>query len=94
MSASLGKNLRPELKRRAVPVHKGDEVSIVRGSFKGRSGKVLACVRKKFVLHIENITREKANGSSVPVGIHPSNTVITKLFMDKHRLKSLTPKKN
>lgn len=28
--------------------------------------------RKKFVLHIERIQREKANGASVHVGIHPS----------------------
>ena len=29
--------------------------------------------RKKYVVHIERIQREKANGASVHVGIHPSN---------------------
>ena len=28
--------------------------------------------RKKYVVHIERIQREKANGASVHVGIHPS----------------------
>ena len=35
-------------------------------------GKVTQCYRKKFVIFIERIQREKANGASVNVGIHPS----------------------
>ena len=35
-------------------------------------GKVVQVYRKKFVVHIERIQREKANGASVHVGIHPS----------------------
>ncbi len=41
--------------------------------------------RLKYVIHIERVTREKANGASVPLGIHPSNVVITKLKLDKDR---------
>jgi large subunit ribosomal protein L26e len=33
---------------------------------------VLQVYRKKWVLHIERIQREKANGATVSVGIHPS----------------------
>ncbi len=41
--------------------------------FKGQqSGKVTQVYRKKFVVHIERITREKANGNTVHIGIHPS----------------------
>lgn len=29
--------------------------------------------RKRWVIHIDRIQREKANGASVFVGIHPSN---------------------
>ena len=32
----------------------------------------LQVYRKKWVVHIDRIQREKANGASVPVGIHPS----------------------
>ena len=48
-----------------------------------------ACYRLKYVLHIERITRDRANGQSVPVGIHPSKVVVTKLKLDKDREKIL-----
>ena len=45
----------------------------MRGHFKGQQvGKVIQVYRKKYVIHIERIQREKANGATVHVGIHPS----------------------
>ncbi|RDY01673.1 60S ribosomal protein L26-2 [Mucuna pruriens] len=41
--------------------------------------------RRKWVIHIERITREKVNGSTVNVGINPSKVVVTKLKLDKDR---------
>ena len=70
---------------RAIPIRKDDEVTIVRGSNKGRDGKVTSVYRLKYVIHIERIAREKSNGTSVPTGIAPSKVVITKLKMDKDR---------
>lgn len=70
---------------RSIPIRKDDEVSIVRGSFKGREGKVTSVYRLKYVIHVDRVTREKATGQSVPVGIHPSKVVITKLKLDKDR---------
>ena len=49
-----------------------DEVVVTRGRHRGNSGRVIRCYRKKFVIHIDKITREKANGSTVHIGIHPS----------------------
>jgi KOW motif len=46
-----------------VPLRKDDEVTVVRGSNKAREGKIVNCYRKKFVVHIERLTREKANGA-------------------------------
>jgi ribosomal protein uL24 len=37
---------------------------IVRGSHKGREGKVTTVYRKKFVIHVEKVNREKVNGIS------------------------------
>lgn len=37
------------------------------------------------MIHVERVTRDKATGQSVPIGIHPSNVVITKLKLDKDR---------
>jgi large subunit ribosomal protein L26e len=45
-----------------VPIRKDDEVQVVRGTFKGREGKVTTVYRRKWVIHIERITREKVNG--------------------------------
>ena len=70
---------------RSIPIRKDDEVTIVRGSNKGREGKITSVYRLKYVVHVERVTRDKANGQSVPLGIHPSNVVITKLKLDKDR---------
>ncbi|KAG8670170.1 hypothetical protein FPOAC1_009575 [Fusarium poae] len=70
---------------RSIPIRKDDEVTIVRGSNKGREGKITSVYRLKYVVHVERVTRDKANGQSVPLGIHPSNCVITKLKLDKDR---------
>ncbi|OLL24188.1 60S ribosomal protein L26-2 [Neolecta irregularis DAH-3] len=85
MSSALSKELRDKYKTRSIPIRKDDEVLVVRGSFKGREGKVQQVYRKKFIVHIERVTREKANGASVPVGVSSSNLVITKLKLDKDR---------
>ena len=45
-----------------MPVRKGDEVTVVRGTYKSREGKVVTCYRKKYVIHIERLVREKRNG--------------------------------
>jgi len=85
MSAPLSKELREKYHVRSLPIRKDDEVVVVRGTYKGREGKVVQCYRKKYVIHIERVNKEKVNGSSVPVGIHPSKVVINKLKLDKDR---------
>merc|ERR1712171_15994 len=85
MSAHLNKELRSKYHVKSMPIRKDDEVIVVRGSHRGREGKVIQVYRKKYVIHIERVTREKSNGSTVNVGIHPSNVMITKLKLDKDR---------
>ncbi|KAJ1035531.1 hypothetical protein NDA18_000310 [Ustilago nuda] len=92
MSSSLNKELRSEHGIRSLPVRKDDEVLIVRGSQKGAEGKVTQVYRKKWVINIERIHREKTNGATVPLGIHPSNVVITSLKLDEDRKKIIARK--
>ncbi len=47
-----------------MPIRKDDEVHVMRGSFKGREGKVTAVYRKKFVIHVERISKDKTNGAA------------------------------
>ena len=90
MSAPLSKELRQKYNVRRMPVRKDDEVQVVRGHYRGQQvGKVTQVYRKKFIINIERVQREKANGATVYVGIHPSNVVIVKLKMDKDRKKIL-----
>merc|ERR1712171_4547 len=85
MSAHLNKDLSSKYHVKSMPIRKDDEVIVVRGSHRGREGKVIQVYRKKYVIHIERVTREKSNGSTVNVGIHPSNVMITKLKLDNDR---------
>ncbi|KAK4458691.1 large subunit ribosomal protein L26e [Cladorrhinum samala] len=85
MSAPLSKELREKYNVRSIPIRKDDEVTIVRGTQKGKEGKVTSVYRLKYVIHVERVTRDKASGQSVPLGIHPSNVVISKLKLDKDR---------
>jgi len=85
MSCSLSKELQQKYNVRSMPVRKDDEVMVVRGIYKNREGKVTACYRRKYVIHVERITRDKVNGAQVNVGVQPSNCIITKLKLDKDR---------
>jgi large subunit ribosomal protein L26e len=62
MSSHLSKELRTKHDVRSIPVRKGDVVKVMRGTFKGREGKVLTVYRKKWAVYIEKLTREKTNG--------------------------------
>jgi large subunit ribosomal protein L26e len=95
MVAMLSKDLFQQYNVRSMPIRKDDKVKIVRGKFgsKNHEGKVTACYRKKYVIHVERANVEKSNASSVPVGIQPSDCIITELKMDKSR-KAMLKRKN
>lgn len=73
------------LQVRSLPVRRDDEVLIVRGTNKGREGRVVQVYRKKWVIHVDRVTRDKTNGTTVQLPVHPSNCVITKVKSDKDR---------
>ncbi len=85
MSSRLSKDNRAKYGVHALPVRKDDEVRVMTGKFKGKEGKVTACYRLKWVIQVDKVEREKCNGTSVKVGIHPSNVEITKLKLTKNR---------
>ncbi|KAL7066492.1 putative 60S ribosomal protein L26 [Cryptosporidium serpentis] len=85
MASPLSKELRQKYNVRSLPIRKGDEVMVIRGSNHDYEGVVTHVHRRNFVINVERITRKKTNGDSVPIGIHPSNVVITKLKLNKDR---------
>ncbi|MEM7818206.1 MAG: 50S ribosomal protein L24 [Candidatus Aenigmatarchaeota archaeon] len=90
LSAHLSKELREKLKRRSMPLRKGDEVKIMRGKFKGKIGKVLRVSYKKYRIYVEGCTKKTARGEEKLVAIHPSKVMIVNLNLeDKWRAEKL-----
>merc|ERR1719203_528224 len=93
MSAALNKELKTKYNVRCVPIRQDDEVEIVRGRHSGKSGKVTAVPRRKYCIHVDRVTCDKANGQQIQLPIHTSNVVIVKLKLDKDR-KALLKRRN
>jgi large subunit ribosomal protein L24 len=82
MVAPLSHELREKYKLKTFGVRKGDTISVVRGDFLGVEGKVNKVDIDRAKLYIDGITREKADGSSIFVPVHPSKVKITKINLD------------
>ncbi len=62
MSCHLSKELRNQYKVRALPIRRDDEVQVMRGPHKSAKGKVTTVYRRRWIINIEKLTRDKANG--------------------------------
>ena len=92
-SAPLSLKLKESHNTTAVPVRTGDTVKIVRGDRKGVEGKVSRVDRRKYRILVEGVTREKVDGTTTQIPIHPSKVMITRLNLDdKWRRKILERK--
>ncbi len=89
VSSHLGKSLKKELGKRALPVRKGDTVKVMRGSFKGKSAKVSSVNSAEMKVFLEKTTRKKSDGTEIAVPFHPSNLLIESIEKgDEKRLKA------
>ena len=92
MSSHLCKDLKAKYNVRSIPVRKGDTVKIMRGTYKGRAGKVQAVYRRRWCIYIEKLVKEKVNGQQAQLPIDPSNVEITTLRLDADRKAMLARK--
>lgn len=93
MSAHLSKELRAKYNTRSLPARKGDEVQIMRGEFKGKSGKISRVDLRRYKIYIDGIKRKTTTGIERLVPIHSSNLKIVNLNLDdKRRLEVLKRK--
>ena len=81
-SAPLSPKLKASHNTKSVPVRTGDTVQIIAGDRKGFEGKVAGVDRRKYRVFVEGVTREKVDGTKVPIPIHPSKVIITQLNLD------------
>jgi len=94
LSAHLSAELRKKYGKRNFPLRKGDEVLVMRGKFAKKKAKVASVSLKKSRIALENINRQKKDGTKINVYFNPSNLQIQSLFLeDKERLNSLGAKK-
>ena len=62
MSVRLSKELRAKHGVRNLPIVRSDEVKILKGKAKGKSGKVVQVYRKRWCIYVDKVQREKQNG--------------------------------
>jgi len=92
-AAPLSSKLKDSHGTRSVPVKKGDTVMILRGDRRGSEGKVTQVDRKNYRIFVEGANREKVDGTSIPVPIHPSKVMITRLNLDDKWRKKILERK-
>lgn len=93
MAAPLSPELLAQRGIKALPVRKGDTVRITRGDHKGFEGKVSRIDLKRYRVYLEGLTREKVDGTTVFVGLHPSKIMIRTLNLDDKIRKAILGRK-
>lgn len=90
LSMNLSKDLRKKYSKRNVEPRKGDTVTIMKGKYKGKKGKISKLKIKRLKVYIEGLQVKKQDGSMVDVPFRASNLQITELNTDdKKRFKKL-----
>lgn len=90
LSANLSKELRKKYGKRSLPIRKGDEVLVMRGSFKKKKAKIATIELKRTRVALEGIQRTKKDGTKVNVWFAPSSLQIVTLTLDdKKRIAAL-----
>ncbi len=93
MAAPLSAELLAQRGVKALPVRKGDTVRIMRGDHKGFEGKVSKVDLKRYRVTLEGLTREKVDGTTVFVTLHPSKIMIKTLNLDDKLRKAVLDRK-
>jgi large subunit ribosomal protein L24 len=93
LSVNLAKELRKKYGKRNFPVRKGDNVKIIRGEFKGKSGNITEVRYDKLQVLIEGIYRSKKDGTKIAVPFHPSHLQIRDLALDDAQRKTALERK-
>lgn len=93
VSAHLSKSMRAQLKRRSLPLRKGDEVRVARGKWRGTVGKISEVDLKELKVYVEGVKRRRVEGKEVQVALEPSNLIITNPVLDDPRRKLVIERK-
>ena len=74
-------------------MRKGDEVEVMRGKFRKKTGKIFRVDLKKYKVYIEGITRKRTDGTERIVPFHASNLRIMNLNLEDKMRKKIIERK-
>ena len=93
LGSALSKDLQKKYGKKSTRAIEGDTITILRGEFKGVSGKITKISKEKTSVTVEGVKKEKTKGDKFDVYIHTSNLVVTALnTSDKWRITKLEGK--
>lgn len=92
-AAPLSSNLKGTHGIKTLPVRSGDTVRIMRGDHKDFEGKITRIDTGKYRIYVEGLTREKVDGTTIFVPVHPSKVMITNLNLDDKWRKEILARK-
>ncbi|MGI0004627.1 MAG: 50S ribosomal protein L24 [Candidatus Nitrosotenuis sp.] len=94
LCSHLSKELQQKYNRNSIRVTEGDTIRVMRGEFKGVTGKITMVSTDKNGISVEGVKKEKLKGGNLDVFIHTSNVLVTDLNTeDKWRQNKLEGKK-
>jgi large subunit ribosomal protein L24 len=87
LGSALSKDLQKKYGKKSTRIIEGDSITILRGEFKGVTGKITKISTEKTSVTIDGVKKEKTKGDKFDVYIHTSNLVVTALnTSDKWRI--------
>lgn len=82
VSANLNETLREELGTRNLPVKIGDRAEVMRGDERGAEGIISNIDREEEKLYINNLDRQKTDGTVKEIALRPSNVQLQALNLE------------
>jgi large subunit ribosomal protein L24 len=87
LSIHLSTELREKHGMRALRVRTGDKVRVLRGTHKGKEGKVERVDVRRARIYVTKVETTKLQGGSAKYPLQPSNCLLLELVSDKRRFK-------
>ena len=93
-NAHLSDELSKKYSIRALRLRKGDRVKIMKGQFKGKTGKVEGIDSANIRVYVEGLEVQKKDGTKVKFSVHPSNLMITELNLSDKKRQDIIKRKS
>lgn len=90
LSTHLSSPLREKYQRRSFPVRVGDTVKVMRGQFRGTTGKVSRISLREGAIFVDGASFTKKDGTKIARGVNASNVILMEMDLgDKRRTAAL-----